>query len=73
MPKHKSILIKTHWVIAGRVRKCHHDGNHQIVKGDNVLEAAEGMGMKGYCEICGHKMIAEAKERLDKLTPLKSP
>jgi hypothetical protein len=26
---------------------------------------ADGMGMKGYCEVCGEKMIAQAKERLD--------
>lgn len=71
MPKYKSLLIKTEWVTAGRVRKCYHDAKHKIVKGDNVLEAADGLGMNGYCESCGHKMIAEAKGRLEELTPLK--
>jgi hypothetical protein len=36
-----------------------------------VLEAADGMGMNGYCEACGQRMIAQAKEKLDKLIPLK--
>jgi hypothetical protein len=72
MPAHKNLLINTQWVIAGRVRKCYHDKKHQIVKGDNVLEAADGMGMNGYCEPCGQKMIAQAKEKLDKLIPLKA-
>jgi hypothetical protein len=40
------------------------------VKGDNVLEVAEGMNMNGYCETCGHVMIAEAKKRLDELKPI---
>jgi hypothetical protein len=73
MPAHKNLLIRTEWVIAGRVRKCYHDKKHQIVKGDNVLEAADGMGMNGYCEACGRKMIAQAKERLDGLIPSKTP
>ena len=72
MPAHKNLLIKTEWVIAGRVRKCYHDKKHTIVKGDNVLEAADGMGMNGYCEACGQNMIAQAKERLDKLIPTKT-
>ena len=72
MPAHKSLLINSQWVIAGRVRKCYHDKKHEIVKGDNVLEAADGMGMNGYCAICGHKMIAQAKEKLDRLIPIKT-
>lgn len=72
MPAHKNLLINTQWVIAGRVRKCYHDKKHKIVKGDNVLEAADGMGMNGYCEACGQKMIAQAKEKLDILTPVKT-
>ena len=71
MSKYKSLLIKTDWVLAGRVRKCHHDGKHSIVKGDNVLEAADGMAMKGYCELCGLKMIVDAQARLQSLKPLK--
>ena len=72
MPAHKNLLIKTQWVIAGRVRKCYHDKKHKIVKGDNVLEAAEGMGMNGYCEACGLKMISEAKAKLEALLPLRT-
>ena len=72
MPAHKNLLINTQWVIAGRVRKCYHDKKHEIVKGDNVLEAADGMGMSGYCEACGQRMIAQAKEKLDRLVPLKT-
>lgn len=67
MPAHKSLLINAQWLIAGRVRKCYHDEKHEIVKGDNVLEAADGMGMNGYCEMCGQKMIAQAKEKLGRL------
>lgn len=37
-----------------------------------ALEAADGMGMNGYCEACGQKMIAQAKEKLDRLIPLKT-
>ena len=72
MPAYKNLLIKAQWVIAGRVRKCYHDEEHRIVKGDNVLEAADGMGMNGYCEDCGQKMIAAAKQRLDELIPPKA-
>lgn len=72
MPAYKSLLIGAEWVIAGRARKCYHDKKHKIVKGDNVLHAAAGMGVKGYCEACGQMMIAQAREKLDGLIPPKS-
>lgn len=72
MAAYKNLLIRSRWVIAGRVRKCYHDEKHSIVKGDHVLEGAEGMKMNGYCEECGQKMIEAARQKLDKLIPQKS-
>jgi hypothetical protein len=70
MPKYKSLLVHTEWVIAGKKRKCYHHPSHEISKGDNVLEVAEGLGKKGYCRTCGLAMIAVALSQLNQMQPI---
>jgi hypothetical protein len=73
MAKYKSLLVHTEWVIAGKKRKCYHHPSHEISKGDNVLEVAEGMGKKGYCLGCGQTMIAAAVSQLNLMQPISRP
>jgi len=68
MPAHKSLLVKSKWKTAGRRRKCYHDPKHSILKGDDVLEVAVGMGSpQGYCRACGQAMVSIAMSRLQTL------
>jgi hypothetical protein len=62
--QHRSILVPHRWVEAGRVRKCHHDAKHEIVKGDRVLEIKVNMAWFGYCRSCGEEMIRQGIAKL---------
>jgi hypothetical protein len=69
MPAHKSLVVKSEWKSAGRKRTCYHDPKHSILKGDDVLEVAVGMGSQGYCRTCGQAMVTAAISRLQKMQP----
>jgi len=60
MARHRSVLIPFRWVEAGRVRKCYHDPDHEIVKGDRVLEVKVKLAWFGYCQSCGQEMLRAA-------------
>ena len=68
MPKYKSLLIGAEVVTAGRMRKCYHDPDHSISKGDLCLEVREGLGRKGYCVECATEMIRLATLELNALS-----
>jgi hypothetical protein len=70
MPKLKSLLVRSEWTIAGRKRKCYHSPNHEIAKGDDVLEVTEGLATRGYCSACGKAMVAASTAALSKMRPL---
>jgi hypothetical protein len=69
MPKYKTLLVHSEWVIAGKKRKCYHHPSHSISRGDDVLEVAEGMGKQGYCASCGEMMITSALSQLRQMKP----
>ena len=55
----KSMIIASRVVFAGRRRKCYHAKGHVVSKGDICLEVKEGIGWKGYCQLCAAEMISE--------------
>jgi hypothetical protein len=64
MPRYKSLLVPFNWEKAGRARKCYHNPNHQVQKGDLVLEVKVQLSQHGYCEECGREMIRLGLETL---------
>jgi hypothetical protein len=64
MPKFKSLFVGYRVVFAGKKRKCYHNANHQIAKGDIVLEVRENLGWKGYCNECAIEMFDQSARRL---------
>jgi hypothetical protein len=68
MAKYKSLLISPEVVTAGRLRKCYHNPDHSISKGEVCLEVREGLGHKGYCAECALEMIRLAGEKLKELS-----
>jgi hypothetical protein len=67
MARVKSLLIGAAVVEAGRLRKCYHNKNHQILKGERCLEVKEGLALKGYCLACAKEMITEANRRINEI------
>ncbi len=58
MPKHKSLIVSSAVVTAGRKRKCYHSPSHSILKGEACLEIKDGMqSPQGYCAKCAEVMI----------------
>jgi hypothetical protein len=67
MARVKSLLIGAEIVEAGRLRKCYHNKNHKIHKGERCLEVKEGLALKGYCLACAREMLAQANRRIDEI------
>ncbi len=68
MARYKSLLIGAEVVVAGRTRKCYHDSDHSISKGESCLEVREGLARKGYCTNCAVEMIRLAIAELGELS-----
>ena len=67
MSNYKSLIVSHRIVMAGRRRKCYHDGKHQLHKGDSCLEVREAMHWKGYCFRCAREMLIRAQRSLSGL------
>lgn len=68
MAKFKSVLKKVELKAAGKKRKCYHNKDHTINKGEAVLEVTDGMfKISGYCLECALKMIEKTNDKMREL------
>jgi hypothetical protein len=64
MARYKTLLVPHRVVAAGKKRKCFHSAEHQVLKGDIVLEIKEVRQWKGYCLPCAKEIMRQAYEQL---------